>query len=69
MPRKHGRNSNEGGEKKGQKMITLHTKFAMLYKFYEGMRVKDNGSLLDMVRTTVASIKKEKGCLQLDSSL
>ena len=69
MPPKYGRNPNEGGDKKGQKMITLQTKLAMLERFNEGMRVKDISSLFDMVGTTVVTTKKDKGCALLDSIL
>ena len=41
----------------------------MLEKFDEGIRVKDIGSLFDMVGTTVGTIKKDKGCIQLNSIL
>ena len=33
------------------------------------MQVKDITSLFDMAKTTVVTIKKDKGCVQLDSSL
>ena len=47
----------------------LETKLAILKKFGEGMWVKDITSLFDMVETTVITIKKDKGCVQLNSRL
>ena len=49
-------------------MITLETTLAIFKKFNEGMRVKDIACLFDMTATTVVTIKKDKGNVQLDET-